>query len=355
MAHLTEELARRRAAALGLAGVSAASPDALVKRLGAVQAQDYRMATWSIAQRLSHRLADVEEAVATGTILRTHVMRPTWHFVARDDLRWMQELTAPRVLALMSHYDRRNGIDAALVARGTKTIAAAIGRGGHLTRREIAGALSRAGIETTPWQAGQLLTHAELRAIVCSGAPRGRQQTYALVDERAPRRSPLTRDEALATLARRYFQSHGPATARDFQWWSGLSAADVARSIDVLGRAVERVRSGDRTYLLGAKPVTRKAGSAHVIQPFDELVVAYRESRDVVDVSGAARGGSADGATLLTRGVIYDGQIVARWTIAPARGSRAIVLEPLRRLSSAERAAVAAAASRFERFYLGAT
>src|SRR5262249_13344913 len=324
----------------------AGAADALVKRLGAVQAEDYRMATWSIAQRLSHRLADVEEAVATGTILRTHVMRPTWHFVARDDLRWMQELTAPRVLALMSHYDRRNGIDAALVARGTKTIAAAIGRGGHLTRREIAGAL---------WQAGQLLTHAELRAIVCSGAPRGRQQTYALVDERAPRRSPLTRDEALATLARRYFQSHGPATARDFRWWSGLSAADVARSIDVLGRAVERVRSGDRTYLVGAKPVTRKAGSAHVIQPFDELVVAYRESGDVVDVSGAARGGSADGATLLTRGVIYDGQIVARWTIAPARGSRAIVLEPLRRLSSAERAAVAAAASRFERFYFGAT
>jgi len=218
-------------------------------------------------------------------------------------------------------------------------------------RAEIAAALARAGIKTNAWLVGQLVIHAEMRAIVCSGAPRGRHQTYALVDERAPRPSSMTRDEALAALAERYFRSHGPATARDYQWWSGLKASDAARGIEMLGRAIERVKAGDRTYIRAAErqAVRPKAGQAHVIQTYDEIVVAYSESRDVVDVSGAVRAGGS-GAALLTRGVVLDGQIAARWAFAP-EGSRALALEPLRRLSSRERAAVTAAAARFERFY----
>jgi hypothetical protein len=216
--------------------------------------------------------------------------------------------------------------------------------------------LSRAGIRTTAWLVGQLLGHAELRAVICSGVPSGHQQTYALVDERAPKAPSMTRDEMLAALTERYFQSHGPATVKDYQWWSGLRVSDAARGIDMLGGALIRVNasgSGERTYLAMAKrPAWRPAtGSAHVIQPFDELVVAYSESRDLVDVSGSARGASADGFALLMRGVVYDGQLVARWRTTPARGSRGIAIEPLRRLSSKEHAAIDAATTRFERFY----
>jgi hypothetical protein len=254
----------------------------------------------------------------------------------------------------MDHYDRAGGVDAAIIARSTKTIAAAIERRGHLMRREIAGALSDAGIRTTPWLVGHLVMYAELHAVVCSGVPKAKQQTYALVDERAPRLRPMARDEAIAELTRRYFQSHGPATAKDYQWWSGLNAPDAARGIEMLGRAVERMSSGGRTYFTtGAdRPVRPKSGTAHLIQPFDEIVVAYSESRDVADISGAARGRTAGGAALLTRGVIYDGQLIARWRIVTVRGARAIALEPIRRLSSDERDAAVAAASRFERFYL---
>ena len=348
------QIARDRAAAQRLSAPAAMTPAALVAWLGAVQSQEYPFGTWSIAQRIAKKQVDVEAAVADGSILRTHVLRPTWHFVARDDLRWMQALTAQRTLAQMRYNDRRNGVDEALVTRGLKTIATAIERRGHLTRREIADALVRAGIRTNAWLVGQLVIHAELHAITCSGAPRLKQQTYALVDERAPRRSTMTRDEALAALADRYFRSHGPATARDYQWWSGLKAADAARSIDILGRGVERVPGGDRTYLRSTqRPAARSArAAAQVIQTYDEIVVAYTESRDVVDVGGAVRAGGKSGSALLTRGVVLDGQIVARWTFAPGVRSRAIALEPLRRLSSAERAAVADAAARFERFYL---
>ena len=346
-------IARERAAALRLSAPAALPPAKLVAWLGAVQSQEFALARWSVAQRIAKKTADVDAAIADGSILRVHILRPTWHFVARDDLRWMQELTSPRTLAQMRYNDGLNGVDAALIARATKTMAGAIARGGHLTRAEMAGALTRAGIRTNAWLVGQLIIHAEMRAVVCSGAPRGRQQTYALVDERAPRPSTMTRDEALAALADRYFRSHGPATARDYQWWSGLKASDAARGIEMLGRALERVPVGDRTYIRSTeRPAARpKRGQAHVIQTYDEIVVAYSESRDVVDVSGAVRAGGT-GAALLTRGIVLDGQIVARWAFAPEGGTRAIALEPLRRLSSQERAAVTAGAARFERFYL---
>jgi Winged helix DNA-binding domain len=328
------------------------SPTRLVASFGAVQSQDYSLGTWSIAQRLANPRADVERAVADGSILRTHVLRPTWHFVARDDLRWMQSLTSPRVLALVKYADRANGIDGPTIARATKAIAGAIDRRGHLARPDIADVLKRAGIAKTAWQIGQLLMHAELRTVICSGVPAGRRQTYALVDERAPRMRPMPRDEALATLARRYFQSHGPATARDFQWWSGLSARDVARALDMLGRVVSHQRCGDRTFIsIGSRHRARPAKRAHLIQPFDEFVVAYSESRDAVDAGGAARTGApGGGAALLARGVLYDSQLVARWQVAAAGRSHAIWIQPLRRLSATERDAVAAASARFERF-----
>jgi hypothetical protein len=348
MPHLPQEVARRRVATQALTGGVFTGAPAVVQWLGAVQAQDYPLARWSVAQRFAAGTpADVEAAIATGTILRTHVLRPTWHFVPRDDLRWMQELTAPRVLALMKHADRRDGIDADLVLKSSKAIAKAIARRGHLTRKEVAAVLARAGIEPNAWRVGQLLAHAELRAIVCSGVPRGGQQTYALVEERAPRPIHLKGDDAAAELALRYFRSHGPATLKDFRWWSGVGSATAAHAVEALGRRVERFRVGDRTYITmpGAPARTLRRAVAHLIQPFDEIVVAYSESRDVVDASGLARK-SAGG--LLLRGILLDGQLAGLWTASP---TRAVRVTPFRILSARERAAVERARARFESIY----
>jgi DNA glycosylase AlkZ-like len=344
------DILRARLASQGLMTGRRGSPAALAGWFGAIQAQEYAPATWSIAIRLAQpsSAADVEAAIAGGSILRTHVLRPTWHFVGRDDLRWLQALTAPRVLAMMRPYDLRNGIDAPLVARSTRIIAAAIAKRGHLTRKEIAAVLAGAGIAVNSWRVGELLMHAELGAVVCSGCPRGRQQTYALVDEIAPRIVSMARDEALATLAARYFQSHGPATARDFRWWSGLNAAEASRALEMLGRGFARVRCGDRDYVMpaGVPPAARRERpSAHLIPTYDELLVAYSESRDIVDAVGGARRRKWG---LLLRGVIVDGELVGRWNRESPQGP--LRLELLRRLTPAERAAVAAAAARFERF-----
>jgi hypothetical protein len=335
-----EDIGRRRAAAQGLAGARDRSPAALVKRFGAVQAQDYPYARWAVAQRLTHDIDAVDAAIARGTILRTHVLRPTWHFVPRDDLRWMQALTAARVRAQMRSYERRHGIDDTVVRRATKAIASALERRGHLTRREIGDVVRRAGIDVNAWAVGQLLLHAELQAVVCSGTPRARQQTYALVDERAPRSAWRDRDEALKRLAARYFQSHGPATIRDFRWWSGLDAASAARALGAMGRDVERIDAGGRAYFAVGAPARMRGGTAQFVHPFDEILVGYSESRDLVDAAGLS-GMRAGG--LLLRAVLLDGQIVGRWTPPPGAA-----VEPVRPLTEVERRAVATARGKLE-------
>ena len=163
-------------------------PAEVVAWLGAVQAQDFAGAKWALALRMTSAVDhDVEQAFASGAILRTHVLRPTWHFVTPADIRWLLALTGPRVQQLNAGMYRKLGMDADLLKRGDAVLAAALHRGGHLTREALRDVLHQAGLETV----GELrlsywLMHAELEGLICSGPRAGKQFTYALVDERAP-------------------------------------------------------------------------------------------------------------------------------------------------------------------------
>lgn len=344
-------IASRRLAAQWLNRPAARTPAEFVRWCGAVQSQDLALARWSVGQRLVDGTErDVAHALVEGTILRTHVLRPTWHFVARDDLRWMLALTAPRVLAKVRPYDLRAGLDEGMAVTGTRAIETAIERRGPLTRAELAEVLRTSGIgAVSNWLVGHVLMHAELRGVVCSGPPRGVQQTHALLDERAPRRSTLSHDEALVELARRYFQSHAPATELDYRWWSGLSAAEARRGVEALGDAVERATVEDITYIVWRDAVVTggSACTAHLLQPFDELVVAYSESRHAVDLAGLVQHRKPDG--LLTRTVLVNGQVAGRWSRTLDRRCR-LRLDLLRVLTQREHGALAAAVERFAAF-----
>jgi hypothetical protein len=347
------EIARSRVHTQGLATARFREPASVVRWLGAVQAQELELARWSVGQRMRHATAAaVDAAIDDGSILRTHVLRPTWHFVAREDLRWMLALTGAQVLTKMRPWDRQAGIDEAMVRKARKVVERLISRGGHATRPEVAAALSRAGIVHQPWLVGHLLMHAELRGVVCSGTPRGALQTYALVDERAPAANTMSIDEALATLTERYFRSHGPASARDFQWWSGLGAVQVRRGIAMAGASLECLPGADRPLLAAATPGSppRSTGfvRAHLLQSFDEIVVAYRDTRDVADVRGVAR--AVDRAGLLARSVMHDGQVIARWRRQAGRRVPHIVVEPFGRLLRPVQAAVRDAVARYAAF-----
>ena len=235
-------------------------PAQVVSWLCAMQAQDYPAAKWAIGlARARHaRTRDVEQAFNDGLILRTHVLRPTWHFVAPEDIRWLLALSAPRIHATNAYYYRQAGLDAKTFAKSCAMIHRALEGGKTLTRAELAMHLKRAKVPADGLKLAYLMMHAELEGVICSGPRRGKQFTYALLDERAPATKPKTRDEALAELAKRYFASHGPATVRDFAWWSGLTTKD-AQTGDRFGAAEPRVVDDRRIDALERRRIARAA------------------------------------------------------------------------------------------------
>src|SRR6266571_7526030 len=226
------------------------TPQALVEWLGAVQAQDFAAAKWALGLRLQGVTdEDIEQAFTDGAILRTHVMRPTWHFVSPADIRWLLALTAPRVHAANANWYRKLELDDAIVRRCNETLAKALQGGKQLTRDELASALRQAGIVTQGEQrVTYIVMRAELDGVICSGARRGKQFTYALLAERAPHARMLARDEALAELTMRYFMSHGPAVIQDFVWWSGLTVAEARAGLAMVTSHLLHETINGQTY-----------------------------------------------------------------------------------------------------------
>ncbi len=212
-------------------------PEQVVSWLGVMQAQDYTAAKWAVALRcnnLTNSLLD--QAFAEGKILRTHVLRPTWQLVTPADIGWMLQLSAQRVHEQMAHWYRSSGLDNAVFKKTNAIITKVLRGGNQLTRFEIGSVFkhSSIGFELNNLQLAFIMLHAELDGVVCSGALKGKEHTYALLEERAPKTIKLTRDEALAELTKRYFASHGPATVKDYAWWSSLSVAEVKRGIEIV-------------------------------------------------------------------------------------------------------------------------
>jgi hypothetical protein len=326
-------------------------PVDVVRWFGAVQSQDFHGAKWALALRMRKAAtnASIEDAFNRGEIIRTHILRPTWHFVAPDDIRWLLQLTAPRVNLRSGSAYRKYELDAAVCKRSNRAITKALEGGKHLTRSELRAALNRAGVVADDGvRLAHILLRAEQDGVVCSGPRRGNQFTYALFEERVPPGKQLSRDEALLELTRRYFNSHGPATLADYVWWSGLTMNDARRGIALLDREIAKIEIEGTTYW-SAK--TRRSGDrdadAHLLPAYDEYTVAYK-NRQVVFDQAAVSQITTWGA--LGPSVIIDGRIVAIWKASLGRNSVEINVEPARTLNTNEAVAVTKAATRYAAF-----
>jgi len=326
-------------------------PADIVAWLGAVQAQEYPFARWGLALRMPEGTidADIERECDEGRILRTHVMRPTWHFVTPSDIRWMLELTAPHVHRTMGHYNRRLDLDPRTLTRGTSVIERALRDGNYLTRPELGLRLERAGLAPMKGQRlAHATMHAELEGVICSGPRRDKKLTYALVAERAPSARRLPRDEALAELTRRFFTSHGPATIRDFVWWSGLRTADAKRGLEI-NRARQEMIDGLVYWTLGrAQRAAPRGDGVHLLPVYDEYLIAYRDREAVPHGPSLAKAPAA--SVMFVHPLVIAGQVAGMWRTAAASSQVLLSVAPLRRLTKAERAALAEAAARYGRF-----
>ena len=277
----TEDVLYRRLYTQRLLGEPFERPEEVVGWLVGVQSQDYPGASWSLAQRVGGCTeADVRRAFDEGRILRTHLLRPTWHLVTPDDIRMLLMLTAPRVKVLNAHMNRKLELDDAILARTKAIIARALEGGRQLTRKEINVLLEAEGISAQGQRLAYIVMDAELDGLICSGAIRGKQHTYALLDERAPNGRTLPYDEALTELTRRFFTSHGPATQNDFVRWSGLTVAVVKQGLDMVASQLERIEvDGQELWLSpdGADTPTGRPDTtlAFLLPEFDECFLTY--------------------------------------------------------------------------------
>ncbi|MGF9647449.1 winged helix DNA-binding domain-containing protein [Pseudarthrobacter oxydans] len=338
-----DAVVRQRLSSQLLREPGAPSPEAALRNLLAVQAQEFPYARWSLAQRVSRSVdppltaADIEDAVADGRILRTHILRPTWHFVHRDDLRWLSALSAPRLHQANAATYRLTGIDAATATRAGEVLAGAVAGGNHLTREQLAARLQAAGIGASGLRLAYIIMHAEVSGVLVSGTPvRSRggalKQTYALFDERVPaRRQPApAREEALAELAFRYFSSRGPATAKDCAGWSGLTVTDVRKGLQVSREArpnalAATVIDGVEHYFAADQPgsgtqagrTTVQGPRVDLIQCYDEYIMGYSATRHYM--GGGAPAFPFEGQPMHV--VLLDGRMAGSWrhTLLPGR------------------------------------
>lgn len=343
-------IARWRLVTQGLAGAGHSSPLEAVAFLLGVQAENYAQTIWGLAERTSGL---TEEAFGrlfdSGEILRTHVLRPTWHFARRDDLRWLLELTAPRARLSVSQLATTLGLDGKMMDTAATVVVDLLGAGEHLTRDRLGELLRERGLPAEGMALGAMLSHAEMSGLICSGVRRQGAQTYALLEERAPHSRRLSRQEALAEIALRYFTGHGPATEGDLAYWATLGLAEVREGLQAVSHHLGSFQHDGLTYWYGEEPPPGMVDSpeprGHLLLILDEYYRGYQASRRVLDAAGLEPPGHrAVGMALV------DGQIVGSMKRTLRTGSVRLDVATYRRLAADEGQALEEAAVRYGDF-----
>ncbi|SHM97386.1 winged helix DNA-binding domain-containing protein [Mucilaginibacter sp. OK098] len=343
------EIAQQRLYTQHIAAQTFATPSEIVKYMGAMQAQDYAGAKWAVGMRLQKSNdAAVDKAMADGSIIRTHVLRPTWHFVAPDDLRWMLDLTAHRIISLSASRERQLKLDASIFKQSNDALGKALTGGKQLSRLEMMDVLQQAGVDTNEERFIHLLMRAELDRVICSGARLGKQFSYTLFDDRVPRGNTPSHEEALAELVKRYFISRGPATLQDFAWWSGLTLTDAKTGLDVIKSELTNIQVNGHTYWMPKdQPVINtKAPIAHLLPAYDEFAVAYSDRTAAVNPKYLVQARHV----IFDPSIIINNQVVGTWKRAVKKNEIEIVLNPFGKLNKVQTKAIEMAQKRYQKF-----
>jgi hypothetical protein len=317
------------------------TPREIVHWLGAVQAQDYPMSKWAIGLRLPGSTDQViENAINNADIIRTHILRPTWHLVAASDIRWMLQLTAPHIKRAAASMYRQLELDDKVFARVNKVVIRSLEGDRHLTRQELTGEISKAGIATNALRTAHITFQAELDGIICSGAKKGKQLTYALLDERVPQTSAtLTREDALIQLASRYFTSHGPATINDFAWWSGLPMPDARLAIELIKADFMSETLEGKTYWFSNTLILDRSHTTalRLLPAFDEFMVSYKDRSASLSLEHRKTAITLNG--IFKPVIVVKGKVVGLWKPSAQKGKirfELLLFDPFCKLNERE-------------------
>jgi hypothetical protein len=273
------EISHHRMVSQKLFNTEKCSPQEIVHHLGAMQAQDYAMAKWAIGSRCDASEKEIEEAINSAQIIRTHILRPTWHFVSAEDIYWMLDVSGPQVQKMTLSAAKKYGYDLKKLEQTNSKIEKLLAGNNHLTRDDIMKELDIKKSSKEDFLAAAIMMHAELEGLVCNGKMKGKQITYALLEERVQKpKTKLTKEDGLAKLALRYFESHGPATLVDFSWWSGFSPTICKKTINAIELQLNVIEIENQAYYfvnqLSDEKIFREI--VHFLPAFDEILIAYK-------------------------------------------------------------------------------
>lgn len=336
-----------------IAGKRLTTPKEIVTWMGAMQAQDYPMAKWAIGVRLPGSTdKSIEAAIDNAEIIRIHLLRPTWHFVAAEDIYWLLELTAPQIKAAQSSRDRDLELTEAVYSKSNTIIEKALYKTGHLTREELITALKSAGIATDQNRASHLFERAELEKIICSGANRNGKPTYALLSERVRETRKLTKDEALAELARRYFTSRCPATGQDFMWWSGLPARDANHAMELVkSDLIPETINGRSYWLTHHFTVPRSSHTSVFLLPtYDEFILSYADRSASIPFEQEQHMKQISDRGVFRPIIVVNGQVTGIWKRTIKKDTIMVEIQPFAKNDQSTQELIHHAASQYEHF-----
>ncbi|MGQ7946038.1 winged helix DNA-binding domain-containing protein [Flavobacterium sp. WC2509] len=308
-----QEIANYRLASQKLLKQNQNTPQEIVQHLGAIQAQDYAMAKWAIGSRCNATEKEIEEAINSGKIIRTHILRPTWHFVSADDIYWMLDLSRAQVKRLFTSSARQHGYDEKKLDQVNSSIEKLLSGNNHLTRDEIMQELNikKASGDLSPVI---IMMNAELEGLVCNGKMKGKQISYALLEERVSKpKTTLTKEEALAKLAKRYFESHGPATLLDFSWWSGFPPTAARLAINTIESELYSIEIDNQKYWFGTNftEVDNFCESVHFLPAFDEILISYKTREASILLEHQSKAFTNNG--IFKPIILENGKVIGTW------------------------------------------
>ena len=344
--------AYQRMASQRLVAEKCADPAAVVRWMGAMQAQDYGQAVWAVGVRTpaSSRL-EVEQAIADRSIVLTWLMRGTIHFVSAEDAAWMVQLFGPRLLAAASTRRKQLEIDQVVLSHTKSLFHEALRSGQPVPRSALMQALTQAGISPQGQRGYHLLWSLALEGFICFGPRQDNEQTFVLLEEWVPNPRNFSKEEALAELATRYFTSHGPTTLHDFANWTGLPMAEVRQGHEAIkaNLLTEKVAGSTLWWSSATSTATSLAPPKVCLLPgFDEYFLGYKDRSAVLATEHLSQ--ICPGANGIFKPmVVVDGQIVGTWKSKPNKNTIAIdahIFLPVR-VSHAELERTAAQYCRF--------
>jgi hypothetical protein len=329
------------------------TPEEVVALMGAIQAQDYAGAKWSLGLRLPKSTeSDIDNAISRKAIIRTWPMRGTLHFVAADDVRWLLKLLTPRIIAGSAGRHRQLELDEATFKRSEELLFSALEGGKQLMRSEVYAILEHSGIATANQRGMHIINYLAQKQVLCHGVHNEKQPTYVLLDEWVPDSKHLEPDEALAELALRYFRSHGPATLNDLVWWSGLKISDARAGLNSVSSALEMIESGGRTYWTGAEhPEMNSIPSTFLLPGFDEYMLGYTDRTPILAAQYAGRIVPGNNGMFMPT-IVSDGQVIGLWKRILKKDKILVEAMPFEKVSKAKIKSITTQAKKYGK-YLG--